>query len=325
MIISKTPLRISFLGGGSDYPEFINHNEGLVLGSTINKFIFVSLKKLLILDEFNYKVSYSKLEKKKFLKDIEHKIIRFCLKQYGFVNTPLEINIVSDIPASTGLGSSSSFTVGLLNTILHFKKIKTNKSKIRIDSTNIELQNNPNVGYQDQTFASYGGFNILKFKKNEVIVKKFTKENIINEIEKNLFLIYVKPRLKSQSISKNIIKNIKNDLNVKFINEQVDIAREGISLINSNNFNLQNFCRLIDESWILKKKTSEKISNQKIDEMIDYLKKEGAKGIKLFGAGGGGFIGGFANQKVKDKIKSSIKNQMIEIEFYKYGSMIIEK
>lgn len=319
MILVRTPLRISFFGGGTDYPKYCNRHTGAVLGTTINKFIYISYKNLLKLDKYNFKITYSQIEKKLNHDQINHKIIKKVLKENN-IKGPIEMNIISDVPAKTGLGSSSSFIVSLLHMISILKKKKLNKLSLRDLAIKFELQTNKNVGYQDQTFAAHGGFNFFKFKKKKLEIHKIRNQQNINKLEKNLLMIYIRGNRDFNKIAKNINKNIENSKNIRILNEIYNHANEGYRMIKSENFKLKEFGQLFEESWQFKKKTSSKISNLKVDVLSQRLIDLGAYGTKLFGVGGSGFMGVVCNKKIKEKILTEINLPIMQPKFYSKGS-----
>ena len=322
MLISKTPLRISFFGGGTDYPAYCNNQSGYVFGSTIDYYIYILIKKLEFFDDYKYKLSYSRLEKKNNLNSINHKLIKNILQNFGYKNIPLEINVVSDVPAKTGLGSSSSFTVGLLNGLFKMDNNNISKRFLRNESINLEKKySDKYIGYQDQTFATYGGFNLIKFDNLNFSIKKVTRQSSVKELEKNLLLIYIDTRSK-KNLTKSLSKNIDNGVNRSYLKDLTIMAQESFKLFNSSTFNVKEFGHLLKESWKLKKLTNKEISNNKVETIISELINLGAYGAKLFGAGNSGFIGAICYIKTKKRIKQRFKDKCYEIKFTDAGSTI---
>ena len=309
MIVSKTPFRISFVGGGTDNlkkQNFIGH----VVSTTINKFIYVGINK-----KFDNKIrfSYSKTENVKNSKDIQHEMLRETFEYFGIRNG-LEIISVGDVPSSgSGLGSSSSFLVGLINCINIIKKLNLSERKIAEIACHIEINilKKP-IGMQDQYSAAFGGFNHMIFKKNKVKVKKLNiSPTRLVKLEKNLFLFYSNLTRKSKKILNKVKKN-KNTDNLKKISE---LTKDFIRELKFGN--LDNIGKILHEGWTLKKNLTSLTSNINLNKMYEFALKSGANGGKLLGAGGGGFFL-FYVPKDKQKIfkKKMKKFKRIDFKFY---------
>jgi len=289
LIISKTPYRISFFGGGSDYPEWYLKNDGTVISTTINKYVYVSCRKLNKYFNHNYRVSYSKVEEVKKIDQILHPAIRAILLN-SKIKEGMEIHYDGDLPSKSGMGSSSSFVVGLLNVINYYQKNKLSKKTLAEKSFFIERNFlKENVGYQDQIAASYGGFNKINFsKKKEFVVNKIKlKKKFENAMNNNLFLVFTGIKRKAEKIAGTYTSELNNKkkLNIKKILNHVTTANKLILEDNPNDFG-----RLLNETWIEKKNLSPFVTNSNIDELYNLGIKNGAFGGKLLGAGGGGFI-----------------------------------
>lgn len=290
MIIVKTPLRISFLGGGTDFPEYFQYNGGAVLGTSINKYIYHSISNFPSgLFDHNIRISYKKVEHVNDLNDIEHSPFREILN-YCNINKDIEINLASDLPSFSGLGSSSSFTVGLLKGLYAYKGNFI--SQFNLAKTAIKLEREilkESVGFQDQIFASYGGINLIRFfdKSNFNVERIIISHKTMAQLEKNLVLIFTGQIRKANEIEKEKMSNIKN------INNKLDqihsLVFEGLDCL-SNNRNLDYFGKLLHENWMLKKDLTTSVSNDLINQFYNFGLKSGALGGKLLGAGGGGFI-----------------------------------
>lgn len=289
MIISKTPYRISFFGGGSDYPHWYNEFGGEVISTTINKYVYISCRELPNFFNHKYRIAYSKVEEVKKIADIKHKPIKYALINEK-IKKSLEIHYDGDLPARSGMGSSSSFVVGLLNVLNHFNNIKLDKLSLAKKSVNFE-QNilKECVGSQDQVAASYGGFNSIVFSNggNFKVSKLDNKEKFQKKLIKNLVLLYTGKQRIAQEIAKKFVRKLtfekKKEINL--ILENVSIAKDLILKMRTDEFGL-----LLDESWKIKKKLHKDISNIEIDNIYNLAKKNGALGGKILGAGGGGFF-----------------------------------
>ena len=321
MIISKTPYRISFFGGGSDYPEWYNTYKGTVISSSINKYLYISFRKLPNFFTHKYRIVWSKIENVKKIDQIQHKVIKQLLKKNNF-NDGLEIHYDGDLPARSGMGSSSSFVVGCLNSFLKLKNKKINKLNLANNAINFE-QNilKENVGSQDQVAATYGGFNRIDFYKNNFKIKKIKSSKNLKILEKNLTLIYTNINRTAHDVAGTYVKKLKNEKK-NYIDELICHANEAEKILEKGN--IDDFGKLLHSSWILKKKLSKSISNSKIDELYDFAMKNGAYGGKILGAGAGGFLLFYIKNKDKKKLlKKNKKIIEVPFEFSNKGSEII--
>ena len=289
MIISKTPYRISFFGGGSDYPSWYKKNGGAVLSTTIDKYIYISCRNLPPFFKHKYRIVWSHIETVKELNQIKHKVIKKMLKQYK-IKEGLEIHYDGDLPARSGMGSSSVFVVGLMNLLNTFRKYRINKLELARNSIHFEQKIlNEVVGSQDQIAAVYGGFNKIifnrggKFKVNSLNIKKKT----INNLNKNLLLVYTGLKRTAHEIAKSYVNKLKTSKKT-YILEITNLVNEAEKALKEGRLN--DFGKLLHKSWLLKKKLSSSITNSKIDEIYNSALKQGALGGKLLGAGGGGFF-----------------------------------
>jgi D-glycero-alpha-D-manno-heptose-7-phosphate kinase len=290
MIISKTPYRISFFGGGSDYPVWYTKNGGEVISATINKYLYISLRELPKFFNHNLRISYSRIEEVKKISQIKHKVVKNALLNYN-IKKNLEIHYDGDLPSRSGMGSSSCFVVGLINALESFNNNKKfNKKFIAKKSIHFEQKIlKEYVGSQDQIACTYGGFNSIIFKKNsEFLVENIkTKSNFISNLNKNLVLLYTGQQRTAQEIAKTFIHKI-NKEKKKEIYAILDCVRVAKKLIKTSNLN--DFGLLLDESWKIKKSLAKNITNSKIDIIYQNAKKYGSIGGKILGAGGGGFF-----------------------------------
>lgn len=287
MIITKTPYRISFFGGGSDYPEWYKKFGGSVLSTTIDKHIYISCRLLPQFFNHKYRIVWSKIENVKKINQIQHRSVKNLLK-YNKVKSGLEIHYDGDLPAKSGMGSSSSFSVGLMQALLKLKKKKI--SQLDLAKKTIFFEQNimkETVGSQDQIAASIGGFNKIKFLKNEkIVIKKITSKNL-QKLNSNLLLLYTGIQRDAHTIANNYVHKLSNqkEKNIRKIIQYVNLGEQFIQ-----SGNLDDFGRLLHETWMQKKELSSTISNNKIDQLYSQFIKNGALGGKLLGAGGGGFL-----------------------------------
>jgi len=323
LIISKTPYRISFFGGGTDYPQWYNKYEGEVISATIDKYIYITARELPNFFEHNYRVVYSKIEDVKKIDQISHSVVREVLKQ-SKINHGLEIHYDGDLPARSGMGSSSTFVVGFLKLINSLKKKNLSKKNLAEQSIYLEQKKlGETVGSQDQIAATYGGFNSIKFlKNNNYRVKSLIKdEKEFKNLSSNLFLIFTginrTAKFVADTYVNTLAKKRKSDLDL--ILEHVKVGKNLLINKKYNDFGL-----LLNETWKIKRSLSKKVSNNKIDKIyLDGL-NSGATGGKLLGAGGGGFLLFYVKKSEQIKFKKKMsKYTLIPFNFTNQGSKII--
>ena len=311
MIITKTPYRISFFGGGSDYPEWYKKFGGSVLSTTIDKHIYISCRLLPQFFNHKYRIVWSKIENVKKINQIQHRSVKNLLK-YNKVKSGLEIHYDGDLPAKSGMGSSSSFSVGLMQALLKLKKKKI--SQLNLAKKTIFFEQNimkETVGSQDQIAASIGGFNKIKFLKNEkIVIKKITSKNL-QKLNSNLLLLYTGIQRDAHTIANKYVHKLSNqkEKNIRKIIQYVNLGEQFIQ-----SGNLDDFGRLLHETWMQKKELSSTISNDKIDQLYSQFIKNGALGGKLLGAGGGGFLLLYIKNTKKNFFLKKFKN-IINIPF----------
>jgi D-glycero-alpha-D-manno-heptose-7-phosphate kinase len=325
IIISRTPVRISFFGGGTDYPDYYKYNPGAVLGTTISKFTYISINALSPFFKHKIRIGYSKTELVTNISEIEHPSIRECLK-FKNIDDYLDIHIFSDLPAKTGLGSSSSFTAGFLNALYALKGKITSQQQLAEETCHIEQKCiKENVGSQDQFHAAYGGLNIIEFnhssiKARPVIISKEKKKLL----EKHLLVFYTGLTRYASQVVQEQIKRTKSSSNDSFLKDMYQMVFESEKIISSSKNMVEEFGKLLDQSWQLKKLLSSQISNSTIDAAYSAAKKAGAFGGKLCGAGNGGFLALFVPEEKKQQVRESLKNLLeVNIKFEDEGSKII--
>ena len=322
MIICRTPLRISFFGGGSDYREWVDKEEGIVLSTTIDKYVYITLRELPKFFNHNYRIVYSKIESVKKISEIKHHAIKGILKNLNH-EKGLEIHHDSDLPAKSGMGSSSAFVVGLLNAL---NKKSISKKNLSIKSIFYEQKIlKETVGMQDQIACSYGGFNEIKFfqdgKFSVKAIKLGDKKKTI--FQDNLFLVYTNITRRANDIANTFVKDLNRSKKI-YIKKIIEHATLGKKLILNSKFD--DFGLLLGESWNVKKKLSPSISNELIDNIYNLALKSGSLGGKLLGAGGGGFFLFYVPEVNHDKFKSNFlkKNLNINFNLENTGSTILK-
>lgn len=323
MIISRTPYRMSFFGGGTDYPLWYKENRGAVLATTINKYCYITCRYLPPFFEHKTRIIYSKMEHVKNIADIQHPSVRECLR-YMKIKKGVEIHHDGDLPARTGLGSSSSFTVGLLHTLYALKGIMPTKRKLALDAIYIEQEVlNENVGSQDQVLAAFGGFNLVEFggqQHIQVHPVTISPQRLIL-FQKHLMLFFTGFTRKASDIAAEQIKNTRRKN--KELKEMLQLLDRALKILN-NNTDLSEFGKLLHENWQIKRSLSTKISTPVIDEIYSTALRSGALGGKLMGAGGGGFMVIFAKPEVQSKIREKLKKFLyVPFRFNDLGSQII--
>jgi D-glycero-alpha-D-manno-heptose-7-phosphate kinase len=327
MIISRTPLRISFFGGGSDYSAYTRRHRGAVLGTTINKYVYISINTLSDFFEHKIRIGYSKTELVKTLDEIEHPSIRECLK-YKQLFSNLDIHIFADFPARTGLASSSAFTTGFLNALDSLQGKKISKQKLAEEACHVE-QNliRELVGSQDQFHAAFGGFNLIEFKENQTLVRPLliTREKK-QALEDHLMVFYTGLTRFANEVIKEQIEKTALLFNDRYLHRMVEMVFEAEELVVSTSVDLlpQRFGRLLHESWELKKNLSSQISNSSIDKAYQKALDAGAYGGKLCGAGSGGVLALFAPPQKKAAIREQLAGYLeVPVHFENEGSSII--
>lgn len=322
MIISRTPFRISFFGGGTDYPAWFEKHQGAVLATSIDKYCYISCRYLPPFFDHKSRIIYSKMEHVKRVGEIDHPAVREVLK-FMRIRQGVEIHHDGDLPARTGLGSSSSFTVGLLHAFYALKGVMPTKERLAQEAIHVEQDLcGDNVGCQDQTTAAYGGFNLIEFGGiNHLRVQNVTiPEKRIKHLQEHCMLYFTGFSRTASEIAEHQIKNIpKKGKELKLMYEMVQHA---LALLNKGD--VRAFGKLLDESWKIKRELSHKVTTPHIDHIYETARKSGALGGKLLGAGGGGFILIFAPPSTQPKIKEKLKKLLIvPFHFENLGSQII--
>ena len=322
MILTKTPFRMSFFGGGTDMPQFFNEHRGAVLSTTFDKYVYVTVRHLPRFFEYSTELIYSKTERVTKLDDMEHPMVRNAMKMLDMKE--LHIAYDADLPARTGLGTSSTFAVGLLNAFHCLKGQYRSKKELANEAIYLERTLcNEAGGWQDQIAASFGGLNRIDFDArgyhvNPIIISPNRKETLNN----NLMLFFTGFTRFSADIQKSTVSSIK-DKNAQLMKmlELVDLAQE---VLEDNGRDLDDFGRLLDETWRLKRQTGSSISTGSIDELYEKGIKAGALGGKLLGAGGGGFLLFYVQPDNQDQVRKALSDLMeVPFKFENSGTRVI--
>lgn len=320
MIITRTPLRISLFGGGTDFKEFYKKDYGAVLGFSINKYVNVIINKRF---EQNVRASYSKTENVDRSSDLKHELIRESLLHMGIENG-IEVVTVADVPGTgTGLGSSSSTLVGLLAGLSHYIQKPLDKESLARLACDIEINKIKSpIGKQDQYFAVFGGLSYLRFNADEsVYMEKFnTNSNLVEELQNNILCFYTGiPRNSHGTLSEQRAR-IEDSNN--FLYEIRSLADASRDLLKNND--LAKFGQMLHKGWELKKKLASNVTNDVIDSYYRRAIDAGALGGKISGAGGGGFLTLYCEKKYQQKVRESLKElKELEMNIVESGSSLI--
>jgi len=324
MIITRTPFRISFFGGGTDYPDWYRNHSGAVLATTIDKYCYITCRKLPPFFEHKHRIVYSRIENVTNINEIEHPAVRGILN-WENVDHGLEIHHDGDLPARSGLGSSSAFTVGLVNALAGLRGKMVSKETLARNAINIE-QNliGENVGSQDQISASYGGFNRIDFHRDDSfdVSSIILPEHRRNELHSHLMLFFTGFSRIADEIAKSKIENFKSrETELNLMRDMVD---EAISLLSDESVCIDEFGKLLDQSWKYKRSLSDRVSTSQIDEIYNEAMRAGAIGGKILGAGGGGFMLLFAKPEKHAVIREHLKNLVnVSFNFDDSGSRVV--
>ena len=327
MIIIRTPYRISLFGGGTDYPKWYNKHKGSVISTSINKYSYIVLRELPNLFKYNYRLRYFKREQVNLINDIKHPVVREAIKLLN-IKGNLDITHHGDLPARSGMGSSSSFSVGLLHAFIKFNDKNISKKKLAELAINLEqnILKEP-VGSQDQVIASYGGFNRIDFgrnNKNFICNKINLSTKKLKTLEGNMQLFFTNKTRDSSSVSSNKIKNISS--NKKILFKMIDIVNEAEFILRGKDKNyIYKIGNLMNQQWNLKKELASNVSNKHIDKIYNKAISNGAYGGKILGAGGGGFLMFITPLKFQKKVKESLNLTEVRFNFDYKGSELIYK
>ena len=323
MIISRTPLRMSFVGGGSDLPVFYRKYGGAVVSTAINKFVYVTVNKKF---DDRIRVSYSRTEEVSSLEAVKHPLVREALRMAGNLGG-IEITSIADIPArGTGLGSSSSFTVGLLNALHAFESRYASARQLAVESCSIEIERcGEPIGKQDQFAAAFGGFNFIEFHADDSVSVEpiICRRETLQRLQSNILVYYTgitRSASRLLKIQQSVVAAEKG--RQKILCRMVELARRMRTELQKNN--LDAFGEIIHENWELKRRVSPGITSGVIDHWYDRARKAGAVGGKLLGAGKGGFMMFYVPQECHEAVRRQLSElREVQIKFEPQGSRII--
>jgi len=320
MIVSKTPFRISLFGGGTDYPAWYRDNPGAVLATSIDKYCYILCRWLPPFFDHKHRFVWSQIETPQEIDEIRHPAVRETLKFMG-ITDGIEIHYAGDLPAKTGMGTSSAFTLGLLHALYALKGTEPSKMQLVLEAIDIEQEKiKEAVGSQDQVIAAFGGFNRIDFSGEHNIQVQPVKSGRLKELENSLMLFFTGFSRTASKIAGEQIERIEENKPIlKRLYEMVD---EGLEILLTNK-NLNDFGKLIGESWKLKRCLSNRVSTDYIDYIYANAISAGAVGGKLLGAGGGGFLLFFVEPDAQTKVKESLRLLQVPFHFENQGSQII--
>ena len=320
MIITRTPFRISFAGGGSDLKDFYEKYGGCVLSTSINRYCYISIHPYF--DENRTLLKYSENELVDSLSDIRHRIFNCLLNERQIHG--VEIVSTADIPGGTGLGSSSTFTVGLLNTLNCYQGKYMSKGKLAEKACEIEIEKlGSPIGKQDQYAAAFGGLNFIRFHPDgEVSVSPIVmRPETYRRLQQNLVMFYTGDVRSANAILAEQKKNISAEEKAKNLQRMCVLAEEMKEALEKND--LSSFGRLLNDGWELKRTLASGISNPAIDEAYDTAMKNGALGGKLLGAGGGGFLLFYCEPDKQEQLRVALRLRPFPFSFEKDGTSVI--
>ncbi len=314
MIVTRTPFRISFFGGGTDYPAWYTKNGGAVLATAIDKYCYISCRHLPPFFEHKHRIVYSQIENVKEISEIQHPAVKAIL-DYSNVVEGLEIHHDGDLPARSGLGSSSSFTVGLLHALSSLQGKMISQEELAKKAIHVE-QNviAENVGSQDQISAAFGGFNRIDFNRDgtfdvsPVIIPTHRRE----ELQSHLMICFTGISRIASNVAKSKIENLqKRSAELNKMREMVD---EAVAILQDEKTPIEAFGQLIDKSWQYKRSLSDRVTTPEIDQIYEQAISAGAIGGKILGAGGGGFMLLFAKPSKQARIRKRL-NKLVHVPF----------
>jgi D-glycero-alpha-D-manno-heptose-7-phosphate kinase len=324
MIITRTPLRISFFGGGTDYPIWYREHGGAVLSTTIDKSCYITCRRLPPFFEYHSRISYSKVENVNQNSAIEHPSVRGCLQFLG-IDDGVEIHHVADLPARTGLGTSSAFTVGFLLGLYALNEQMRNKHALALDAIHVEQEVvKEAVGSQDQISAAYGGFNRIDFHADGgfEVKQMITPAARLAALQQHCALFFTGfSRIASEIAKEQIKVTPQKKRELEMMRQMVDEAE---AIVGNPNRSLNDFGHLLNESWQIKRTLTQNITNSSLDEIYEAGRDSGALGGKLLGAGGGGFMLFFVPPERRKELRMRLKNLLcVPFSFSNRGSQVI--
>lgn len=323
MIISRTPFRISFFGGGTDYPDWYREHGGAVVSTTIDKYCYISVRELPPFFEHKFRLVYSFVENVKDVSELAHPAARGVLQHLG-ISKGLEIHHDGDLPARSGVGSSSAFTVGLISAVRALEGRYISKDELAQEAIHVEhsVIREP-VGAQDQISAAFGGFNHITFRQDGSyqVAPLIIQRDRLESLQGHLMLLFTGLSRTAAEIAQTQIANLPQRR--PELNALTELVARAIEILRSTS-DLDELGRLLDEGWTLKRRLSDRVSTPHIDALYDAARRAGAVGGKLLGAGGGGFLLLFVHPEDRPKIRAALPNLLeVPFRFETSGSRIV--
>jgi len=324
MIIVRVPYRVSFVGGGTDFPKYYNKYNGNVVGTTINKYCYVTIRKISNIFNYRYRIVWSKNEIENEIKNIKNPIVNEVLKYFN-LKDKVEIHYQSELPKNSGIGSSSAFCVGVIQAVSEFKNLKLSKKEIANIAIKIEQKKlKEYCGSQDQIWSSFGGFKKIEFSKNnfklnEIKISSKRKK----KLEENLLLMFTEYQRYSKNIEKKKDERINQNKNIL---DRIKILTIDFHKFLESKKKIHKFGDYLNQYWDLKKKLSNNVTNNHINNLYNKILKNGALGAKLIGSGSGGFFLIYCDKPKQHRLlKTMKKNNFLNFKFCNHGAQIIYK
>ncbi|MFA6310343.1 MAG: hypothetical protein WC681_02620 [Sterolibacterium sp.] len=324
MIVSRTPFRVSFFGGGTDYPDWYREHGGTVISAAINKYSFITCRYLPPFFDYKFRIRYYQREETNSIAEIKHPAVRECL---SFMQLEKGVDLVhhADLPARTGLGSSSTFTVGLLHALYALKHEMPTKRELALNAIYVEQELiGEAVGSQDQTAAAFGGVNRIDFGGTQeiTVTPLILSPTKLESLERHMMLFFTGFARTASDIAPEQIQNIPTRTNE--LHRMMEIVDAAMEILTSKSDRTEDFGRLLDEQWRIKQKMSSRISNREINAIYDQGIAAGALGGKLLGAGGGGFMLFLASPERQAAVRDALKDLLyVPSRFDHLGSQIV--
>lgn len=322
MIITKTPFRMSFFGGGTDLPAFFNEHGGAVISTTFDKYCYVNVRHMPPFHPYISELVHNRFERVNNIEDIEHPLIRECMRLHDIHE--IRLTYEGDLPARTGLGTSSTFAVGMLNAFCALKGKMMSPRQLAEEAIYVEREVlKESGGWQDQVAAAYGGLNRIDFKNGDFAVRPIiVAPERKKELDENLLLFYTGVQRFSSEIQSNTFARPADK--TQRLKDMLALVDEAEKVLCDKNASLNEFGKLLDTTWKLKRGTGAKVSNGSIDDLYNIAIKAGALGGKLLGAGGGGFLLFYCEKEKQESLKVALDKLMIvPFSFESEGSQVL--
>ena len=325
MIITRAPVRVSFLGGGTDYPDYFRRHGGQTRGVAIDRYSYITVNRLARLFDYSIRISYSRMELVTNIDEIQHPAVRECLRFLG-IDGGVEVHYVGDLPARTGLGSSSSFTVALLHALHAFKGELVSREQLAEEAVLVEHERiRERVGVQDQYTCAHGGLVHLQMSHGgRVAVDRVPlRAERLAELQSHLLLLYTRLRRNAHEVLDEQLDRTRRGDNTRHLGRLADLVTDGIRIL-TGDVPIEQFGELLDSAWQIKRELSTKVTNDVVDSCYATARAAGAIGGKLLGAGGGGFLLLFAPPDRHGAIATALPNlPRIRVGFDHEGSRIL--